>query len=219
MKIFLSILGGIAIFAILWYFGFLDFIGIKGAGCSRPNTGGAAWMSAENYRYKYGRCEREKINTGVFSKTCAEEQQEAEGQWANTKQACILTIETVMCPRENNFEAQVNPCVGKILKEKGWKNPNVALPPNNPNPPVKPDEIEVTNPNGAILYYQSHSQKSGGKLYSASNVVVPFGQKFTMVAFWQTNVVTQPLAGYYETTYQPYVQQNSFFDLKDVKKV
>lgn len=216
MKVFLSIITGIGIFILLWYFGFLDFIGIKGAECSHnPGTGGAPNFMGN---YKYGKCERIE-NKVITTKTCAEEYQEAEASWANSKQTCILTSEQIICPRDSNYSADVNPCVGKILKEKGWKNPDISLPPSNSTPPTQVTEIEVTNPQGAPLYYQSFSQKSGGHTYSASNVIVPVGTKMEMVGFWQTNLTTQPLGGFYETTYQPYVKQNSFFDLKDVKKV
>ena len=96
----------------------------------------------------------------------------------------------------------------------------ICVPPRSiPEPPsVEVPDLEVSNPQGAYMYYQN-DLASGGQSYSQSNILAPLGTKFKLLNTWQTNVSTQPYAGYYETTYKQYGPTSGFFEIKDVKKI
>lgn len=163
------------------------------------------------------------INGECISPTayCNREYKQAEAEWAKSGKACILTIEEWVCPYDKTFTAQVNPCVGKILQGKGWKpvsgNENPSSNNNNNNNNSSSTQLQVYNSNGAFMYYQS-DLASGGKLYSKSNVLVPFGTKFNMIKFWQTNTSNLALDGFYQTDYNQYGASGGFFRMKDIIK-
>lgn len=93
----------------------------------------------------------------------------------------------------------------------------ICVPPRSiPSPPT-PD-LQVSNPNGAYMYYQSRA-RFGGVIYSQSNVLIPYGEKLTLVKFWQSNTSNQPGAGYYETTNKQYGPSSGFFDTSDIVKI
>lgn len=123
------------------------------------------------------------------------------------------------CVQPACITAPCNPvCVWQPVVVQNNTNTNNSNNSNN-NTATSQDDLEVSNPAGAYLYYQSLSPASGGMIYGKSNVVVPVGTKLKSVKFWQTNLSTQPLGGYWETTYQPNVAMNGFFDYKDIKKI
>jgi len=87
-----------------------------------------------------------------------------------------------------------------------------------PDPrPNTSKSLKVTNPNGAYMYYQSLSQSSQGMIYGKSNVLIPPGTELGLIKTWQTNLSTQPFAGYYETNYKIYGPESGFFDIKDLQ--
>lgn len=95
----------------------------------------------------------------------------------------------------------------------------VPIAQENPAPkPIAQNDLQVSNPNGAIMYYQS-DLASGGKLYSPSNVTIPYGTKLKHIKTFQTNVSTQPFAGFYETDYKKYGAESGFFATKDIIKI
>lgn len=97
----------------------------------------------------------------------------------------------------------------------------VCMPKVQQDPEPRPQtqaELQVSNPNGAVMYYQS-DLASGGKLYSASNVVIPYGTKLKLIKTWQTNVSTQPFVGYYETDDKKYGAQSGFYATQDILKL
>lgn len=189
MKNFLAILGIIFLVGLAWYFGFLKFLGIKGARC--------------NYRideekgkgnYEYGRCKREMpsqtqgecpngftlgtekywieketiqpncviapcppitiikyykgIDISAFvkgfqsteitekeykdacssfkqqmqSSLCEKEYRDAQQKWKESGTSCIMSAIELTCPQDINYRVTVNPCVGKILQDKGWQS-------------------------------------------------------------------------------------------------
>lgn len=152
--------------------------------------------------------------------SCQQEFDAAQDSWNKSGQSCILTAEDVICPTDASFVGSTNPCVAAILKEKGWKNPVANNSNNNSanNNSVQYD-LEVSNPQGAYMYYQSLSPASQGMIYGKSNFFLPMGTKLKLVNTFQTNLSTQPFAGYYETTFKDYGPTSGFFDIKDVKKI
>lgn len=99
------------------------------------------------------------------------------------------------------------------------KNGKCTLPsmePNQANTPTQPNNtLEVTNPAGASLYYQSPLE-SGGLIYSKSNIVLPIGTKLVWVKTWPDTVEFNKF--YYETTYK-YAGRTGFFRAEDIKKI
>lgn len=152
--------------------------------------------------------------------SCQQEYDAAQAEWAKSGQSCILTVENVICPTDASFIASTNPCVAALLKEKGWKSPAANDPNNNNanNNSVQYD-LEVSNPQGAYMYYQSVSPASQGMIYGASNMLLPLGTKLKLVNTWQTNLSTQPFAGYYETTFKQNGPESGFFNISDIKKL
>lgn len=152
--------------------------------------------------------------------SCQQQYEAAQAEWAKSGQSCILTAVELVCPTDNNFKITTNPCVGELLEKKGWKSPAAGNSNNsssNNNPPVQYD-LEVSNPQGAYMYYQSVSPASQGMIYGASNILLPTGTKLKLVNTFQTNLSTQPFAGYYETTFKQNGPESGFFDIKDVSK-
>lgn len=152
--------------------------------------------------------------------TCQQEFDAVQDEWGKSGQSCILTTEEVTCPTDISFVGSTNPCVAALLKEKGWKS---YSPPNSNNNSANNNsvqyDLEVSNPQGAYMYYQSLNPASGGMNYGKSNFFLPYGQKLKLVNTFQTNLSTQPLAGYYETTFKDYGPTSGFFEIKDVKKI
>lgn len=97
----------------------------------------------------------------------------------------------------------------------------VCQPTAQQNPPPRPiaqGNLQVSNPNGARMYYQQ-DLASGGKIYSPSNVIIPAGTKLNLVKVWQTNTSNMPFFGYYETTYKDYGALSGFFATSDIIKL
>lgn len=96
--------------------------------------------------------------------------------------------------------------------------PNVFTPPANPPivPPAQPvNNLEVSNPNGAPVYYQWF--QNGGAHYSQSNLTLPVGTKLTLVKEWK-DPSTNLNKIFYETTYK-FQAQTGFFRSEDIKKI
>lgn len=146
--------------------------------------------------------------------TCQEEYDAAQEEFTKSGEACILTSVDIACDMDPQFVRSVNPCVEKILQDKGWKSVNTNTDPAN-NPPPTVNNLRISNPNGAPMYYQN-DLSSGGQSYSQSNVVLPQGMELVLVKVWPTNLTNQPLAGYYETNYKQYGDKSGFFDINDV---
>lgn len=155
--------------------------------------------------------------------TCQEQYDAAEAEFLKSGQACIQTAVNIACGDDPNFIKSVNPCVEKLLQDKGWQTPQInnsnGNGNGNPNSPSGPADLEVSNPAGAPMYYQTISPKSGGMIYGKSNVTLPVGTKLKLIQFWQTSASNQPLAGFYETDYKEYGPNSGFFDINDVNKV
>lgn len=84
------------------------------------------------------------------------------------------------------------------------------------NPPASVQNLQVSNPNGAFMYYQQ-SLPSGGILYSKSNVMVPFGTKLVLL---NTVPNTSMLGKYfYETDFKKYGSNSGFFNADDMTKI
>lgn len=160
------------------------------------------------------------IDNGAASLSCQAEYDAAKALVSKSGQSCVQTVADLVCPSDSTFVVSVNPCVEQLLKDKGWKSPDQNGSNNssgNNNTSVQYD-LEVSNPNGAFMYYQQ-DLASGGKIYSASNLLIPYGTKLKLVKIWQTNLSTQPFSGYYETEYKDYGAHSGFFATQDVKKI
>ncbi len=92
---------------------------------------------------------------------------------------------------------------------------------NNPAAPSPTsNNLKVSNPNGAHMYYGHLAQASQGMIYGKSGVILPYGTPLTMIKFTQTNLSTQPFFGYYETTYkEKYGPESGFFAAEDIIKL
>lgn len=151
--------------------------------------------------------------------SCQQEFDAAQDAFQKSGKSCIQTVEDILCGSDPTFLGSVNPCVAQILKDKGWKSP-AANNSNNSNNSSSVDDLQVSNPNGAFMYYQTLNPASGGMNYGKSNFSLPYGTKLKLVKVWQTNVSTQPFAGYYETNFKQQFGANSgFFDTKDIIKL
>lgn len=151
--------------------------------------------------------------------SCQQEYDDAKAEFVKSGKSCVQTVVDVVCASDSSFVVSVNPCVEKILKDKGWKSPDQNANNSNANNTSSGQyDAQVSNPNGAFMYYQS-DLASGGKLYSKSNLNLPYGTKLKLTKIWQTNVSTQPFSGYYETTYKQYGPTSGFFDTKDLIKI
>lgn len=146
--------------------------------------------------------------------SCQLEFDAAQDAFSKSGKSCIQTAEDVYCPTDPTFVASTNPCVAQILKDKGWTS-QPATNSNNSNNPSSVDNLQVSNPAGAFMYYQTLSPASGGMIYGKSNFSLPYGTKLKLVKIWQTNVSTQPFAGYYETNFKKYGANSGFFDTND----
>lgn len=108
-------------------------------------------------------------------------------------------------------------CVSKNGSSVPYQNNSGS---SNGNNSSSSDDLQVSNPNGAYMYYQSLSPASGGMIYGKSNFSLPYGTKLKLVKVWQTNVSTQPFAGYYETNFKQQFGANSgFFRTEDIIKL
>lgn len=148
------------------------------------------------------------------SPSCQEQYEAAQAEFEKSGVSCILTAADVACGSDPTFIRSTNPCIQELLEEKGWKPVTTS---ENPNPPSVND-LRISNPNGAYMYYQN-DLTSGGKSYGKSNVLVPFGEEFQLIKFWQTNLSTQSLDGYYETNYKQYGPKSGFFAMQDITKI
>lgn len=147
--------------------------------------------------------------------SCQQQYDAAQAEFSKSGQSCILTAVDVVCPTDSTFVVSTNPCIEKKLKDNGWKSPDQ----NNSNNSSSVDDLQVSNPEGAFMYYQSPTA-SGGMNYGKSNFSLPYGTKLKLVKVWQTNVSTQPFSGYYETNFKQQFGANSgFFDTKDIIKL
>ena len=131
---------GVGLFLLAWYFGFLDFISIKGGSC---NSGGGNFV--------YGKCipsgsttrTQTPVNGGSDNNNntiiivepvpnpqpqpkpqpspsvCDKELAEAQTQFSQSKKVCIELAVSMKCPKDNNIRT-TNPCVANILEGKGW---------------------------------------------------------------------------------------------------
>lgn len=150
------------------------------------------------------------------SLSCEEQYEAAQAEFSKSGVACILTAADVACGSDPTFIRSTNPCIQELLEEKGWKPVNITDP-GNPNPPSVND-LRISNPAGAYMYYQN-DLASGGQSYGQSNVLIPFGTELQLIKFWQTNLSTQALDGYYETNYKQYGPKSGFFSMQDITKI
>lgn len=152
---------------------------------------------------------------------CQLEFDAVQDAFAKSGEFCIQTAEDVICPTDPSFVGSTNPCVAKILKEKGWKSPTI----NNSNNSSSNNNssaqlnLQVSNPNGAYMYYQSFNPASGGMNYGKSNLLIPYGKKFKLVNTFQTSLSGQPYAGFYETDFKQYGPTSGFFSTNDLMKI
>lgn len=84
------------------------------------------------------------------------------------------------------------------------------------NPPASTQNLQVSNPNGAFMYYQQ-SLPSGGILYSKSNVKLLPGTKLVLLDTVQNT--SQFGKYFYETDYKQYGVNSGFFDTADLIKI
>lgn len=84
------------------------------------------------------------------------------------------------------------------------------------NPPVSVQNLQVSNPNGAFMYYQQ-SLPSGGITYGKSNVALAAGTKLVLLK----TVPNTSIFGkyFYETDYKQYGPNSGFFDTADLIKI
>lgn len=108
---------------------------------------------------------------------------------------------------------------GQCISQNTTEIPDNSGNSNTSGIPPSADDLQVSNPNGAFMYYQSLSQASQGLIYGKSNVLIPYGTKLKLVKTWQTNLSTQPYSGFYETTYKQYGPGSGFFATADVMKI
>lgn len=160
------------------------------------------------------------INNEPQLPTCQQQYDAARAELAKSGKSCVQTVADVVCPSDSTFVVSVNPCLEQILKDKGWQSAdqNGSNNSNGNNSSSVQYDLEVSNPNGAFMYYQQ-DLASGGKIYSASNLLIPFGTKLKLIKIWQTNLSTQPFSGFYETEYKDYGSNSGFFSTQDVKQI
>lgn len=215
MKTFFTIAIGVILFILLWKFGFLDFMGLEGMECMDGGVSG---------KYKYGKCSTAISSVSDSNNTtdnttqpdsCSKQLSDAKSDFAKSGNACIQVAIEMQCPIDKSFKVTTDPCVGKILEGKGW---TYVTQPVNPNPPPPTsNQVVVTNPSGAYMYYQS-AGRFGGYLYSKSNILIPVGTKITLIKVWQTSDNQSPFSGYYETNYKKYGSNSGFFFTGDMTR-
>lgn len=90
-------------------------------------------------------------------------------------------------------------------------NPNV-----NPKPNISSNNLVVSNPAGAYMYYQQ-TNANGATIYSKSNVSLPVNTSLVLI---QTVPNTSTYGKYfYETNYKQYGPKSGFFNADDITKV
>lgn len=138
-------------------------------------------------------------------------------RWITCKNGCpSMGLMGMPCKPQNCSFWTGNPVVDKnqtsanssISQNPPSANSTPVVTPK-PNPVTTLTQLEVSNPNGASIYYQSAGQ-FGGYIYSPSNISLPLGTKLVLIKPWYT-LSNNYSMGYYETN-------KGFFDIKDVKK-
>lgn len=152
------------------------------------------------------------------SPSCQQEYDDAKAEWAKSGKSCIQTVADIVCPSDSTFVVSVNPCVEQLLKDKGWKSIEQNSNNSNGNNNSVQYDLEVSNPNGAFMYYKQPTQTIGVYMYAKSNMLIPFGTKLTQIGAAINTYQGLPKQ-VVETTYKQYGSNSGFFATEDIKKI